>query len=65
MKPYCGQKEYDPKDMIALKNPEQSARIAQYAYLYDTLLSGKKLVFLFNRKEIEPYLEKWRNFELE
>lgn len=65
MEPYCGRKHYDPRDMIFIKNPDQAGKLAKYTYLYDTFVSGVKLVYAFNRKEAEPYMEKWRNYELE
>ena len=64
MNPYCGTKQYEPKDKVYLKNPEQSARFAKYIYLYDVILSGDRFAFVFKKDEAEPLLTKWRNFDL-
>lgn len=64
MSPYCGSKQYDPTKMVFLKNPEQSSRFAKYAYLYDVILSGDRFTYVFDKKEVEPLFEKWRNHDL-
>jgi len=64
MPPYCGQKPYDTNDVVFLRNPEQSARFAKYIYLYDTILSGDKFVYVFNKKDAEPLFALWRDHEL-
>lgn len=64
MNPYCGAKQYDPKDMVYLKNPEQSARFAKYIYLYDVILSADRFTYVFKKVDADPLLVRWRNFDL-
>lgn len=65
IKPFMDGEEYDPAKMIYLRNPEQSAKFAKYIKLYDVILSAGKFTFVFDRELARPYMEKWRNFELE
>lgn len=58
---------YNPEDMMYCVNPQQAYAFLYYsATLYDLLCGrDRRLIFVFNKVEIEPLRKLWDEYKLE